>query len=101
MSLSNLTRRSASSLAEAIRRREVSSEEVVRAHLQRIDDINPSVNAIVSYRPDEAIARARELDALSVRGLSMGALHGLPFAVKDLMDVRGLPTRSFTANGRP
>ncbi|MBN9210644.1 MAG: hypothetical protein BGO45_02520 [Microbacterium sp. 71-36] len=94
MSLSNLTRRSASSLAEAIRRREVSSEEVVRAHLQRIDDINPSVNAIVSYRPDEAIARARELDALSVRGLSMGALHGLPFAVKDLMDVRGLPTTS-------
>ncbi|SIR79660.1 amidase family protein [Microbacterium sp. RURRCA19A] len=94
MSLSNLTRRSASSLAEAIRRREVSSEEVVRAHLERIDDINPSVNALVSYRPDEAIARARELDALSARGLSMGALHGLPFAVKDLMDVRGLPTTS-------
>ena len=94
MSLSSLTRRSASSLSEAIRRREVSSEEVVRAHLERIDDINPSVNAIVSYRPDEAIDRARELDALSARGLSLGPLHGLPFAVKDLMDVAGLPTTS-------
>lgn len=94
MSLSPLTRRTASSLSEAIRRREVSSEEVVRAHLERIDEINPAVNAIVSYRPDEAIDRARELDALSARGLSMGALHGLPFAVKDLMDVAGLPTTS-------
>ncbi len=94
MTLSPLTRRSASSLAEAIRRREVSSEQVVRAHLERIDEINPSVNAIVSYRPDEAIARARELDALTARGLTMGALHGLPFAVKDLMDVAGLPTTS-------
>ncbi|MGC0368493.1 amidase family protein [Microbacterium sp. SLBN-111] len=92
MSLSHLTRRSASALAEAIRRREVSSEEVVRAHLERIDAINPSVNAIVSYRPEEAIDRARELDALQARGLSMGPLHGLPFAVKDLMDVAGLPT---------
>lgn len=94
MSLSPLTRRSASSLSDAIRRREVSSEEVVRAHLERIDEINPAVNAIVSYRPDEAIDRARELDALSARGLSTGPLHGLPFAVKDLMDVAGLPTTS-------
>ncbi|MGC5220810.1 amidase family protein, partial [Escherichia coli] len=81
MSLSHLTRRSASALAEAIRRREVSSEEVVRAHVERIDQVNPSVNAIVSYRPEEAIDRARELDALTCRGLSMGPLHGLPFAV--------------------
>ena len=94
MSLSPLTRRSASSLSDAIRRREVSSEEVVRAHLERIDEINPAVNAIVSHRPDEAIDRARELDALSARGLSTGPLHGLPFAVKDLMDVAGLPTTS-------
>lgn len=94
MSTPELTERAAADLADAIRRREVSSEEVVRAHLERIDEINPAVNAIVSYRPDEAIDRARELDALSARGLSMGALHGLPFAVKDLMDVAGLPTTS-------
>lgn len=94
MSTHELTERAAADLADAIRRREVSSEEVVRAHLERIDEINPAVNAIVSYRPDEAIDRARELDALSARGLSMGALHGLPFAVKDLMDVAGLPTTS-------
>jgi amidase len=92
MSLSHLTRRSASSLAEAIRRREVSSEEVVRAHVERIDAINPAVNAIVSYRPEQAIDRAQELDEMLSRGLSMGPLHGLPFAVKDLMDVAGLPT---------
>jgi len=88
----DLTALSARTLAEAIRTRAVSSEEVVAAHLARIDAINPAVNAIVSYRPDEALAEARELDALAARGVSRGPLHGLPIAVKDLMDVAGVRT---------
>ncbi|KAA9108038.1 amidase family protein [Microbacterium rhizomatis] len=88
----DLTTLSAQALAEAIRTRVVSSEEVVTAHLARIDAINPAVNAIVSYRPEEALAEARESDALTARGVSRGPLHGLPIAVKDLMDVAGVRT---------
>ncbi len=88
----DLTAMSARELAEAIRVREVSSEEVVAAHLARIDALNPALNAIVSYRPEAALAEARARDRLTARGISLGPLHGLPIAVKDLMDVAGLPT---------
>ncbi|MFT4307527.1 MAG: amidase family protein [Microbacterium sp.] len=86
------TTMSAHALAEAIRTRRVSSEEVVAAHLARIDEINPVVNAIVSYRPEEALAAARERDRELAAGVLRGPLHGVPTAVKDLMDVAGLPT---------
>ena len=87
-----LTALTAHALAELIRTRRVSSEEVVAAHLARIDEINPTINAIVSYRPEEALAEARENDTLTARGISLGPLHGLPIAVKDLMDVAGVRT---------
>ncbi|MGA1837405.1 amidase [Herbiconiux sp. 11R-BC] len=92
MSSDDLTTWSAHALAEAIRTRAVTSEEVVAAHLARIDELNPAVNAVVSLRPEQALAEARELDALTARGLSLGPLHGLPMAVKDLMDVAGVRT---------
>lgn len=90
--MNELTTLSARALAEAIRTRRVSSEEVVGAHLARIDEINPSVNAIVSYRPDEALVEARERDRELARGMLRGPLHGVPIAVKDLMDVAGIRT---------
>ncbi len=89
---SELTTMTAVALAEAIRTKRVSSEDVVAAHLERIDATNPRVNAIVSYRPEEALAQARERDRELARGIIRGPLHGLPTAVKDLMDVEGLPT---------
>lgn len=88
----DLTRLTARALAEGIRTRRFSSEEVVTAHLARIDALNPSVNAIVSFRPEEALAEAREADRLIARGVVHGPLHGLPIAVKDLMDVEGIRT---------
>lgn len=79
-------------LAHAIRTRALSSQEVVEAFLARIDDVNPAVNAVVSYAPEAAIETAKERDRELARGIIRGPLHGVPTAVKDLMDVEGLPT---------
>lgn len=79
-------------LAEAIRTRRLSSEEVVAAHLDRIAEVDPAVNAIVSMRPEEALAQARERDREVASGDLRGPLHGVPTAVKDLMDLAGWPT---------
>ncbi|MFV7878577.1 amidase family protein, partial [Enterococcus faecium] len=70
------------------------AEEVMRAHLARIEEHNPRVAAIVTMVPEsEALAMARAADAAVARGDELGLLHGLPTAVKDLLDVEGLPTR--------
>jgi amidase len=87
-----ITTMSAGALAEAIRTRVLSSQEVVEAHLARIDEVNPTVNAIVSYAPEAAIDAAKERDRELAAGTIRGPLHGVPIAVKDLMDVAGLPT---------
>ncbi|GAA2080443.1 amidase [Microbacterium hatanonis] len=87
-----ITALSARALAEAIRTRRLSSEEVVAAHLARIDELNPAINAIVAFQPEVALETARERDRELARGVIRGPMHGLPIAVKDLMDVAGLPT---------
>jgi amidase len=82
------TQLSATDLARRIARREVSCVAVMTAFLDRIDAINPSVNAIVSrVEGSTLLAQAADYD----RGESRGPLHGLPFAVKDLEAVAGLP----------
>ena len=90
--LDPLVAATATELAERLRRREISSVDVVEAHLDRIDEVDGAVNAIPVRRAREAIlADAAQLDALSQPA---GPLHGLPVAVKDLEDVAGLPTSS-------
>ncbi len=80
---------SASELAGGIAAGDFSALEVASAHLDRIDDVNGAVNAIVSMRSREDIlADANAADAQA----PLGPLHGLPVAVKDLEDVAGLPT---------
>lgn len=80
-------------LARGIRTREISAEEVMRAHLARIEAHNDRVGALVAMVPEsEALAMAREADRAVASGEEVGVLHGLPTAVKDLLDVRGLPT---------
>lgn len=83
---------SARELAAAIARRELSAREVVAAHLERIEAVNPSVNAIVSLRPEAALAEADHADRLAARGVPLGPLHGLPIAIKDLQDTAGIRT---------
>ena len=81
------------SLTELIRRRAVSAEEVLRAHLERIDQWNPKLNAIVTLAPD-AMEKAKAADAVLARGALAGPLHGVPVTIKDTIETAGLRTTS-------
>lgn len=82
---------SAVDLAESIRRRQVSCVEVMSAYLNRIEALNPRVNAIVALREPEVLMReAAARDDQLARGERLGRLHGFPFAVKDLAAAEGL-----------
>src|SRR5690606_29364967 len=84
----NLCRMSATALAARLRRREITASDVVAAHLERIREREPSIHAWTALDADRAIERARELD----RGPIAGPLHGLPIAVKDVIDTAALAT---------
>ena len=80
-------------LSKAIHSKQVSCREVMHAYLKQIETHNPASNAIVSLAPQDALlAQADERDAQLGRGQSMGWMHGLPQAVKDLLDVQGFRT---------
>ncbi len=92
-SMSNeLWRKGALELAGLIARKEVSSREVVIAHLARIDEVNPYLNAIVRRMDTEALVAADAADRAVAAGESLGALHGVPVTVKENIDVAGTPT---------
>ena len=94
-SISGLAGQPAHVLSSAIARREISCVEVVSAHLDRIDGMEPTHHAFASRRPRaDVLSEAQERDAELSRGERRGWLHGLPHAVKDLSDVAGLPTTS-------
>ncbi len=80
----------AGALARAIREREVSSRELLDLYLQRVDRINPSLNAVVTLDADRAKKEADAADDLTVRGGALGPLHGLPITVKDAIEVGGM-----------
>ena len=84
-----LWQESASRLADLIRTGSVTSREVVESHLERIELVNPQVNAIVEVRPDEVRAAADAADAAVASGAPLGPLHGVPFTAKINIDVAG------------
>jgi len=93
IAIPELCRIDAVPLAAMIRRRAVSSREVMAAYLDHIGAVNPTVNAIVSLRPRaELLAEAEAADRAVARGEACGPLHGLPQAIKDLAATRGLRT---------
>ncbi|HBV40812.1 MAG TPA: amidase [Erwinia sp.] len=82
----------ATELAELIRSREVSPVEVVQAHLDRIEETNPKVNAVVTLAAD-ALKNAKAAEAAVMAGKPLGPLHGVPFTVKDSIDTEGVMTQ--------
>jgi len=84
--------KTATELVGLLRSKAVSAEEVMRAHLDRIERLNPKVNAIVTLDAERAVKGAREADRTLARGAALGPLHGLPIAHKDLLPTRGMRT---------
>jgi amidase len=87
-------------VAAAIRRRELSSEDVVRVCLERIETVNGVLNAVVALDAERALDRAREADAATARGECWGPLHGVPMTIKDSLDTAGLVTTGGTTGRR-
>lgn len=81
---------SAASLAEGIRSRELSSLEVVEAHLERIEAVNPNLNAVVQLAAETALHEAKQADETLTRGDLSGPLHGVPFTIKDWIETKGV-----------
>jgi aspartyl-tRNA(Asn)/glutamyl-tRNA(Gln) amidotransferase subunit A len=81
----------ATELAARIRSKAVSPVEVVSAHLERIADVNPRINAIVAL-VDGAMERAQQAELAVMRGESWGPLHEVPFTIKDCIDTEGTRT---------
>ena len=88
----DLCEMSAVELAAKLARKEVSAREVMSAHLARIERVNPKVNAIVTLVAEQAMAGAARADEAIMRRESIGVLHGLPVAHKDLVDTAGIRT---------
>jgi amidase len=76
-------------LAGRIAAKEISSREVIGAHLARIEAVNPAVNAVTVALADQAMAAAATADQAIAAGRSLGPLHGVPFTVKENLDVEG------------
>ena len=88
-----ITALDASALSDAIHARRVSCREVMQATLARVRRLNPRFNALVSLRPEDALlSEADARDAELAQGHSRGWLHGIPQAIKDLANAKGLPT---------
>ncbi|MBN2204877.1 MAG: hypothetical protein JW767_07635, partial [Thermoleophilia bacterium] len=82
----------ATALAAMLRGGDVSAREVVSSFLQRIDAVDGAINAIPTLVPERALKDADDADRRRARGDDLGPLHGLPVAVKDLVDTAGIRT---------
>lgn len=89
----SLTGRSALELAALVRQRDVSPVEVTQAFLERIERVNPLINAYVTVCGETALEQAREAEQAALRpGADLGPLHGVPISIKDLSATRGVRT---------
>ena len=83
----------ATELASLIRTKELLSREVVQAHLDRIQAINPKINAIVTLLAEDALKGADAADKAVKNRAELGPLHGVPFTIKDAIDTAGVLTQ--------
>src|SRR5215210_6540033 len=89
---SSLCFMSAVEMARLIRAKKLSAREALAAHLTQIERINPKVNAVVTLVAEMAAAAAGKADEMQARGETLGVLHGLPVAHKDLFETLGIRT---------
>ncbi|CAB3739884.1 amidase [Achromobacter piechaudii] len=90
--MSDLWRLSAVELASRIRQREVTAVQAAQSALDRLDAVNPALNAVIDHRPEDVLARARDVDAQLARGENPGLLAGVPVTVKVNVDQAGYAT---------
>src|ERR1700743_154039 len=88
----NIMQMDAGRIAELVANRELSPVEVMQAHLDRIAEVNPKVNAIVTLA-DRALEDAKNAKKTLLSGQKLGPLHGVPFTVKDSIDTAGVLTQ--------
>ena len=91
---------SASALARLVRQGDISVSSLVDAHLDRIDEVNERLNAVVTLCADNARSRAGRLDAAVGRGEDIGPLGGVPITIKDSFDTAGVLTTGGTLGWR-
>ncbi len=86
-----------SELAQRLRRRDVSPVEITQDCLRRIEKLNPGLNAFITVMSESALAEARRAESEILRGEWRGPLHGVPVALKDLIDTAGVRTTAASA----
>src|SRR5579859_7646875 len=89
---SDLWRMSATELAQAIRSKQISCLEVIEAHLRRVAEVNPDVNAVTVVLAEQALEAAKAADRKVADGGDLPPLHGVPFLVKSNIDLLGTAT---------
>jgi len=92
VTITQLWRMSATELAAAIRSSHISSQEVIEAHLRRIEAVNPSVNAVTVVLAEKALEAAKAADRAVVAGDDLPPFLGVPFTIKGNIDLAGTPT---------
>jgi len=90
--MQDIWRLSATELAGLIRSRKVSAREATQAALDRLDAVNPAINAVIDHRPEDALHQADAVDAVLAKGEDAGALAGVPVTVKVNVDQIGFAT---------
>ena len=92
---------SAGEQAKAIRDKQISSKELVRACIKRIEEVNPKLNAVVQLPAETALRKAREADKALAKGEIRGPLHGVPFTLKDAIETEGVISTGGTLAAPP
>ena len=90
--MSELWRLPGYEISELVRSKQISAVEVTKAHLDRLKEVNPKLNAVVQEMPDEAIEDAKEIDRKIEIGKDPGILCGVPLTIKVLADQKGFAT---------
>jgi len=94
--MDNLIYQPLTAMIHAIRNRKVSSVELVQAHIDRIESVNPKLNAVVQFLPEQALEQAKRADKAIAGGRSLGILQGIPMTIKDSLDTAGVITTAGT-----